>query len=67
MPTNQLSEADGIKAIIYLQAALGITETEEQARQGWAGMSTAQQKITMQMYQVMKEQEDEASPSAEGK
>lgn len=50
-------EAEGIKAIIYLQGLASITETEERARAGWAGMSDSERKITMETYEALKPKE----------
>ena len=37
----------GIKAIIALQAAAGITETHKQAKKGWNGMSAHAREHTL--------------------
>lgn len=50
---EQPSEADGIKAIIYLQSMLSIQETEEGARAGWARMSEDERRRTMDAYRAV--------------
>jgi hypothetical protein len=45
-----VDEANGIKAIIFLQNLGGITETEEQARAGWNAMSDQEKEFTIEMY-----------------
>lgn len=47
MDEKDQEEVDGVKAIIALQKVAGITETEEQARNGWRGMSANEKKQTM--------------------
>jgi hypothetical protein len=47
------TEAEGIKAIIALQAMAGITETEDQARAGWASMSEHERTTTMEVHQLL--------------
>lgn len=44
---KKLDDAVGGKAIIELQAIVGITETPEQAKTGWAAMSPEQREQTM--------------------
>ena len=43
----------GIKAIICLQAKVGITETYEQAEVGWNNMDSVQQELTMAFYKAI--------------
>jgi len=45
-------EANGIKAIIFLQAMAGTEETEEQAKSGWAGMSDSEKRQTLFAYKM---------------
>lgn len=47
---DKLDETLGIKAIVALQALVGIKETESQARKGWHAMSTHDKKKTMLAY-----------------
>ena len=47
------SEADGIKAIQFLQKQVGIDETEADARVGWNAMSPSAQQQTMGVYASM--------------
>lgn len=48
-----LNREDGIKAIIELQAFAGITETPEQAAQGWDSMSDDVKEQTMLAYRAV--------------
>lgn len=41
-----LSEEKGTEAIIALQAAGGITESEEVAKEGWNGMTESEKEAT---------------------
>jgi hypothetical protein len=47
------TEADGIKAIIALQAMVGIEETEAQAKAGWAAMSDHERETTMNVHRLL--------------
>ena len=40
----------GVRAIIALQATVGIAETRAQAERGWDAMSARQQEATMDAY-----------------
>ena len=56
--TEKESEREkGIKAIIYLQASAGITETPEEAGKDWGTFSKAEQEQTMIFYRMMKANE----------
>lgn len=48
-----LSEKQGIKAIIALQAVAGIVESEEQAKEGWNGFSDYEKANTEAAHIVM--------------
>lgn len=48
-----LSEDEGIKAIIALQAIAGIVETEEQAKTEWNNMSDVEKGKTERYYQMI--------------
>ena len=48
-----LTEEQGIKAIISLQALAGITETEERARNGWNSMSDHEKEQTEIAYNTL--------------
>jgi hypothetical protein len=48
-----LTEEEGIKAIIALQAVVGITETEEQARKGWNSMANWEKQSTEDAYNMV--------------
>ena len=47
---NENDEQAGVKAIIALQALIGIEETEEQAKLGWANMSAHEKESTIQIH-----------------
>lgn len=49
---KKLTDANGIKAIIALQKFAGITETKEQAKKGWRGMSLHEKRNTMAAYRL---------------
>jgi len=48
-----LSEEQGIKAIIALQAVAGITETEEKAKKGWDSFSESGKKQTELAHKIV--------------
>ena len=48
------AEEEGVKAVIYLQALVGINETEESALKGWREMSYQEKKMTMEVYESFK-------------
>lgn len=48
-----LSEDEGIKAIIALQAIAGIVETEEQAKTEWNNMSDVEKRKTERYHQMI--------------
>jgi len=41
-----LSEEQGVKAIIALQACVGVTESEEKAKAGWERMTDSERRST---------------------
>lgn len=45
----------GIEAIIFLQAHVGITEPRDKAERGWDAMSKSDRKITLSVYDSMKQ------------
>jgi hypothetical protein len=47
------TETEGIQAIIALQAMAGITETEAQAKAGWAAMSEHERETTMEVHRLL--------------
>ncbi len=47
-------EVEGIKAIIFLQKFIGITEPVESARECWNAMTPDQQDLTMKRYEEYK-------------
>jgi hypothetical protein len=47
----------GVKAIIFLQSMVGITETEEDAEKGWEGMTESEQETTLKTYEMFKDLE----------
>lgn len=51
--TEEEKEAEGIKAIIALQAAAGIEEPEEKARAGWRGMQDWEKAKTLEVYKMV--------------
>jgi hypothetical protein len=53
-----MDEQKGIEAIIYLQSLSDITESEDDARKGWQGMSPAEQNATMAVYAAVVGLED---------
>ncbi len=48
-----LSEEQGIKAIIELQAVAGIVESEKQAKAGWNGFSDYEKENTEAAHKVV--------------
>lgn len=48
-----LTEEQGIKAIIDLQAFADITESEEKAKQGWNKMDDSTKEQTEMMHKMM--------------
>jgi len=57
-PGDELTEEEGIKAIVKLQAVGGIEESEERARIGWSRMGEADRAQTMAMYRLVMGFED---------
>ena len=47
-----LTEEQGIKAIIELQKAGGVTESEEDAKKGWNAMSDSDKRSTEDAHKV---------------
>jgi len=47
-----MDEAEGIKAIIYLQAMAGIVETEESAKLGWSKLDNSERETTLWFYRL---------------
>lgn len=47
----------GINAIIYLQALVGIEETNEKATAGWDAMTEAEQNTTLTLYDQYQDEE----------
>lgn len=43
----------GVKAIIYLQSLVGITETQQQAELGWDRMTNHEREQTMLAYAML--------------
>ncbi len=54
-----LSENEGIKAIIAMQAIAGIVETEEGAKIGWNNMSDVEKEKTERYYRMIEEKRKE--------
>lgn len=52
MVEGEVSEAEGIKAIIDLQDFAGVIETEEQARAGWQAMDAGERAHTIRMHKL---------------
>ena len=48
-----LTEEEGIKAIIELQAVANIKEPEERARKAWESFTDAEKKQTEEVYNIM--------------
>lgn len=48
-----LTEEQGIKAIIALQASAGITEPEERARSEWRAFSDSNKRTTEQAHKIV--------------
>ena len=48
-----LTEEQGVKAIIALQATVGIEESEEHAREGWSGFSDSEKEATEQAHKIV--------------
>lgn len=54
-PTSMTPEEQkGVRALIYLQEMLGLTETEEQAIVGWRRMTQKEKDRTISAYRVVK-------------
>lgn len=53
-PEELRKEDAGIKAIIYLQSAIGLEETPQEARNGWRAMTPAQQQKTLKVYNLVR-------------
>lgn len=47
---DETEEQAGVKAIIALQALIGIKETEEQAKAGWHSLTPHEKESTIQIY-----------------
>lgn len=61
MSTTSPTEKEGIKAIIALQAAIGITETPAKARAGWRSMSKGEKETTLAVYKTIRGMKEEHS------
>lgn len=46
-------DSEGIKAIIFLQATVGIVESEEDAKKGWNQMNETSKQITLDVFKAM--------------
>jgi hypothetical protein len=60
MAQKKNKEEDGIAAIRYLQKMVGIAESEDEARKGWASMSPEDRQQTMEMYKMFHNDEVDA-------
>ena len=54
--SDELSEDEGVKAIIYLQRMVSIEGTEEKARAGWRGMNEHEKRETINIYRMFNEE-----------
>lgn len=50
---SDLQEEKGIRAIVALQALVGIIETEEQAKKGWQAMRDYEKEKTLAIHAML--------------